>query len=178
MLITDPCLGGWRWIQRGLRSQQLSILEPVKPTQRTGLAQNLSRSHGCRKEPGSPAWGLGCWGAEGGRKVDRATRSLAFAFDGRGHPLKVSGQGRLSSDILKSFLHDESTECRGSQVTPSHVLTFSLRNSSSMVTRAKKGHWDPITARGRPWTPGGNLKSWVSWSLLCLLKFPTCWRWG
>lgn len=126
-------------IQRGLRSQQLGILEPIKPTQRTGLAQNLSRSHGCRKEPGSPAWGPGCWEAEGGGRVDRATRSLAFAFDGRGHHLKVSGQGRLSSDILKSFLYDESAECRGSQVTSSHVLTFSLRNSSNTVARVKKG---------------------------------------
>lgn len=136
LLITDPCLEGWRRFQRGLRSQQLAILEPVKLTQRTGLAQNLSRSHGCRKEPGSSAWGLGSWEAEGGRRVDRATRSLAFAFDGRGHHLKVSGQGRLSSDILKSFLHDESIEYRG---ISNHVLTFSLRDSSSMVACVRKG---------------------------------------
>lgn len=125
-----------------------SAVEPIKPTQRTGIVQNLSRSHGCRKEPGSPAWGLGCWEAEGGRRVDRATRSLAFAFDGRGHHLKVSDQGCLSSDILKSFFHDGSTKCRGSQVTPSHVLTFSLRSSSSMVTRVKKGQCFPFLLPG------------------------------
>lgn len=76
---------------------------------------------------------------------------LLLSMEG-GHHLEVSGQGRLSSDILKSFLHSESTEYRGISGHPKSRAYFQPKRQQQQHG-VKKGQWD------RPCAPGGNLKS-------------------